>query len=206
MNYYIDFDSTLYETAKLTELMLKAIGKKIGELAKLDAEPLIKDAIDNFKSSTDNIFTHAENMGEKYNVDKCAVVSAVKAVLNNGKEIVYEDTVRFLKKLKEKGHRIYMLTFIYPGNQEYQMQKILGSELAQYFDVLIITTERKYSLDIDYENGIFIDDNPKDLTGLYERKPLRLIRMRRPNNKRSNIEMDIKEIEEVASFDEINID
>ena len=31
MNYYIDFDNTLYETAKLTALMLGSISKGISE-------------------------------------------------------------------------------------------------------------------------------------------------------------------------------
>ena len=89
MNYYIDFDNTLYETAKLTTLMIAAIGNKIGELAELEKEPIIQDAKDNFNSTLDNIFTHAEKMGKKYNVDSEAVVNAVKNVIDNGKEIVF---------------------------------------------------------------------------------------------------------------------
>lgn len=206
MNYYVDFDNTLYETAKLTSLMIEAIGKKISELSGADVEAVTQDAKDNFNSTTDNIFTHAEKMGEKYNVDKIAVVNSVKGVVDNGEEIVFPDAIRFLEKLKEKGHKIFLLTFLPKTNQEYQMQKVFGSGLAQYFDGLIFTTVYKFLLDIKYEDGIFIDDDPRDLNGLFEKNPIKVIRIRKPNNKRSKIDIENKDIEEFESFDDIIIE
>ena len=149
MNYYIDFDNTLYETAKLTTLMIAAIGNKIGELAGLEKEPIIQDAKDNFNSTLDNIFTHAEKMGKKYNVDSESVVNAVKSVIDNGKEIVFEDAIRFLERLKEKGHKIFILTYIPQTNQEYQLKKLMGSGITSYFDGIIITAQYKFLLDLD---------------------------------------------------------
>ena len=203
MNYYIDFDNTLYETAKLTSLMIAAIGNKIGELADLEKEPIIQDAKDNFNSTLDNIFTHAEKMGKKYNVDSEEVVNAVKSVIDNGREIVFEDAVRFLERLKENGHKIFILTYIPKTNQEYQLKKLMGSGITKYFDGIIITAEYKFLLDLDYTNGIFIDDDPRDLNGLFEKNPIKVIRIRKPNNKRSKIDIDNKEIEEYESFDDI---
>ena len=205
MNYYIDFDNTLYETAKLTSLMIAAIGNKIGELTGNDSEPIIQDAKDNFNSTLDNIFTHAEKMGKKYNVDESAVVDAVKSVIDNGKEIVFEDAIRFLERLKENGHKIFVLTYIPKKNQEYQLKKLMGSGIMGYFDGIIVTAEYKFLLDIDYTNGIFIDDDPRDLNGLFEKNPIKVIRIRKPNNKRSKIDIDNKEIEEYESFDDIEI-
>ena len=206
MNYYIDFDNTLYETAKLTSLMLTAIGNKIGELTGKDTIPIIQDAKDNFNSTLDNIFTHAEKMGKKYNVDSEAVVNAVKAVIDNGKQIVFEDAIRFLERLKEKGHKIFILTYIPQTNQEYQLKKLMGSGITSYFDGIIVTAEYKFLLDIDYTNGIFIDDDPRDLNGLYEKNPIKVIRIRKPNNKRSKIDIDNKDIEEFESFDDIVVE
>lgn len=206
MNYYIDFDNTLYETAKLTSLMIAAIGNKIGELGGLEKEPIIQDAKDNFNSTLDNIFTHAEKMGKKYNVDSNAVVNAVNEVLSNGKEIVFEDAVRFLERLKEKEHKIYVLTYVQPINMEYQLKKLMGSGIANYFDGIIITSKYKFLLDIDYTNGIFIDDDPRDLNGLFEKNPIKVIRIRKENNKRSKIDIDNKEIEEYVSFDDIIVE
>lgn len=206
MNYYIDFDNTLYETAKLTSLMISAIGNKIGELTQSDAEPIIQDAKDNFNSTLDNIFTHAEKMGKKYNVDSDAVVDAVNSVVDNGNKIVFEDAIRFLERLKEKGHKIFVLTYIPKTNQEYQLKKLMGSGIMKYFDGIIVTAEYKFLLDIDYTNGIFIDDDPRDLNGLFEKNPIKVIRIRKPNNKRSKIDIDNKEIEEYESFDDIEVE
>lgn len=205
MNYYIDFDNTLYETAKLTELMLLAIGNKIGELTGLDSNLVVQDAKENFNSTLDNIFTHAEKMGKKYNVDQEKVVNAVKAVVDNGREIVFEDAIRFLERLKENGHKIFILTYVQPINMEYQLKKLMGSGIANYFDGIIITSKYKFLLDIDYTNGIFIDDDPRDLNGLFEKNPIKVIRIRKPNNKRSKIDIDNKEIEEYVSFDDIEV-
>ena len=205
MNYYIDFDNTLYETAKLTTLMISAIGNKISELTGKDAVEITQDAKDNFNSTKDNIFTHAAKMGEKYEVDPEVVVNAVKDVIDNGKEIVFEDAIRFLERLKENGHKIFILTYIPKTNQEYQMKKLMGSGITSYFDGIIITAEYKFLLDIDYTNGIFIDDDPRDLNGLFEKNPIKVIRIRKPNNKRSKIDIDNKEIEEYESFDDIKI-
>lgn len=206
MNYYIDFDNTLYETAKLTSLMISAIGNKIGELTQSDAEPIIQDAKDNFNSTLDNIFTHAEKMGKKYAVDSNAVVNAVNSVVDNGNKIVFEDAIRFLERLKEKGHKIFVLTYIPKTNQEYQLKKLMGSGIMKYFDGIIVTAEYKFLLDIDYTNGIFIDDDPRDLNGLFEKNPIKVIRIRKPNNKRSKIDIDNKEIEEYESFDDIEVE
>lgn len=206
MNYYIDFDNTLYETAKLTSLMIAAIGNKIGDLAGLEKEPIIQDAKDNFNSTLDNIFTHAEKMGKKYNVDSAIVVNTVNEVLSNGKEIVFEDAIRFLKRLKEKEHKIYVLTYVQPINMEYQLKKLMGSGIANYFDGIIITSKYKFLLDIDYTNGIFIDDDPRDLNGLFEKNPIKVIRIRKENNKRSKIDIDNKEIEEYVNFDDIVVE
>lgn len=203
MNYYIDFDNTLYETAKLTSCMIAAIGNKIGELTGLEKEPIIQDAKDNFNSTLDNIFTHAEKMGNKYNVDSETVVNAVKDVIDNGRDIVFEDAVRFLERLKENGHKIFILTYIPKTNQEYQLKKLMGSGITKYFDGIIITAEYKFLLDLDYTNGIFIDDDPRDLNGLFEKNPIKVIRIRKPNNKRSKIDLENNQIEEFESFDDI---
>ena len=205
MNYYIDFDNTLYETAKLTNLMLEEIEKSISEITKIDIEELINESRNNFNSTTDNIFSFAERMANKYDVNTQIVLENVNNVILNGKDIVFEDGKRFIEKLKSLGHKIFILTYIPKGNQEYQMKKIMGSGISQYFDGIIITSDYKFNLDMKYENGIFIDDDPRDLNGLYEKNPIQVIRIRKPNNKRSKIEIDNKDIKEYDSFDNIEI-
>lgn len=203
MNYYLDFDNTLYETAKLTDLMLDAIANTISESTGEDACILKKEATDNFNSTIDNIFSFAEKMSKKHGVDSQKALEKVNGVIANGNIIVFEDAIRFLKRLKENGHKAFILTYVAKGNQEYQMSKLLGSGLMKYVDGITITTEYKFLLDLNYENGIFIDDDPRDLNGLFEKNPIQVIRIRKPNNKRSKIEINNSKIKEYESFDDI---
>ena len=69
-----------------------------------------------------------------------------------------------------------------------------------------MTTEYKFKLDINYQKGIFIDDDPRDLKGLFEKNAFRVIRIRKENNRRSKIDIDNSNIEEYKSFDNICID
>lgn len=86
------------------------------------------------------------------------------------------------------------------------MKKLLGSGLMQYFDGIIITSEYKFLLDLKYENGIFIDDDPRDLNGLFEKNAIQVIRIRKPNNKRSKIDINNSQIKEYESFDDIAVE
>ena len=205
MNYYIDFDNTLYETAKLTTYMLKAICDTVVEKRGIAYEEIDSYVKENFNSTKDNIFTFAKETGVKFEIDPIEVENNVKVVVDNGNDIVFEDAERFLARLKENGHEVHILTYIPKTNQEYQMKKLLGSGLMKYFDTITITSKYKFLLDMDYTQGIFIDDDPRDLNGLYEKNPIKVIRIRKPNNKRSKIDIDNKDIEEFESFDDINV-
>ena len=205
MKYYIDFDNTLYETAKLTTCMLKAITDTVVEKLGKDHDEVETYVKEHFNSTTDNIFTYARETGKYYGIDSDLVENNVKAVVDNGNNIVFEDAERFLARLKDNGHEVHILTYIPKTNQEYQMKKLLGSGLMKYFDTITITSKYKFLLDMDYTQGIFIDDDPRDLNGLFEKNPIKVIRIRKPNNKRSKIDIDNKDIEEFVSFDDINV-
>lgn len=205
MKYYIDFDNTLYETAKLTTCMLDAICKTVVEKLGKEYSEIDEYVKANFNSTTDNIFTFARETGSYYGIDPDLVENNVKAVVDNGNNIVFEDAERFLARLKENGHEVHILTYIPKTNQEYQMKKLLGSGLMKYFDTITITSKYKFLLDMDYTQGIYIDDDPRDLNGLYEKNPIKVIRIRKLNNKRSKIDIDNKNIEEYVSFDDIEV-
>lgn len=205
MNYYLDFDNTLYETAKLTDLMLGAISKGISDSTGNDTNSLFQEAKGSFDSTNDNIFRFSENMSKRYGVNPEVVTGNINRVLDNGESLVFDDAKRFLERIKENGHKAYMLTYLPKGNQEYQMRKILGSGLTKYFDGLMLTTELKFKLDIDYPNGKFYDDDPRDLNGLYEAGAGEVTRIRKQNNKRSRIDINNPAIKEYESFDDIEV-
>ncbi len=206
MNYYFDFDNTLYETAKLTEVMLNAIVNSIYNKTGKNSEDLKKYAKENFNSTTGNIFNFAEEMAEKFKSDKNKVLEDLNNAIYSGESIVFEDARRFVEKLYKNNNKLYILTYIPDKkNHDYQMKKIIGSGIAKYFNSIIITSEYKFNLSLDYKNGIFFDDDPRDLNGLFEKNPIKVIRIRKENNKRSKIDMENKEIEEYKTFDDIKI-
>ena len=205
MNYYIDFDNTLYETAKLTESMLNRIAEAISKNTEIRKDESLKYVKDNFNSTYGNIYKFAKDIADKYKIEKKSIIDEIEETIANGKNYVYIDCIDFLENLKKQGHKLYILTYISNGNQEYQMKKIIGSNLSKYFDGIIMTTEYKFNLDFNYKEGIFIDDDPRDLNGLFEKGPIKVIRIRKANNKRSKIDIENKLIEEYESFKEIKL-
>lgn len=203
MNYYIDFDNTLYETANLTKKMIGAVANLISSNKSLDYNTVLENITPKFNSSVDNIFSFAEKMANDYGVSKEEAVNNVNEAINNGKDLVFPDAEKFLADRKQNGDKLIILTYVADGNQEYQLQKIMGSGIAKYFEQIIITTKYKFELDLNYENGIFIDDDPRDLNGLYEKNPIKVIRIRKENNKRSKIDIENKNIKEYKSFEDI---
>ena len=97
MNYYFDFDNTLYETAKLTEVMLNAIVNSIYNKTGKNLEDLKKYAKENFNSTTGNIFNFAEEMAEKFKSDKNKVLEDVKKL---------DDVYERIKDLKLNDERL----------------------------------------------------------------------------------------------------
>lgn len=202
MNYYIDFDNTLYNTPLLTARLLNSIVNSIIEKTNLDSKVLYEECKSMFNQDLCHVEL-AKYFSAKYNLDTSTIINNLNNILLNGYDLVFDDVIPFLEKLKEKGNKLYMLTYS-KHSLEYQSIKIAGSKLSDYFDTLYITTVPKYNLDIDYENGIFIDDNPNDLLGLYSKNAKQVIRLRRKENKYSIKDLD-KNIQEYSSLSEINI-
>ena len=196
MDIYLDFDHTLYNPITLTGEMLSAIGGKIVDCSdkKIDNDEIMIELKGMFnREHIYNIYELARYFGEKYEIDSAILIDAVNKVIYNCSKNVFDDVIPFLKSLKEKGHRIFMLTY-YEHGLEYQMEKVTGSKLCDLFDVIITTGEKKFNLTIDYENSIFIDDNPKDLEGLASRNPYRLIRIRRKEGRYSEKPVNVENI------------
>ena len=187
MNYYIDFDNTLYETSSLTPRMVEAIINSININNKEEIEEIV-GSFNTTNSTNKNIYSFAVEIANRYKVNPQEVVQNVKKCIANSQNLTYDDGKRFLKRIKNKGHRLIMLTYIPDkSNEEYQMDKINASGIKEYFDEIIITSDYKFTLDLDYKNGVFVDDNPRDLKGLHEKAPIRLIRIKKEKNKYSKV-------------------
>lgn len=204
-NWYIDFDSTLYDTTRLTADMLETIAIHIDETRKEEILQELKSLFN--RDNIYNIFELCDFFENKYSLPSKTLSNPVKMLLADGAKYLYEDSEEFLKTLQSKGHKIFMLTSAsYKPNMEYQQAKILGSGLTNYFEALIITAIHKDELHLDYENGIFVDDNPSDLKRLYEANAKKVIRIKRKNNKYSDKPLNISDVEEYNLLSEITIE
>ena len=206
MNYYIDFDNTMYNPGKLLNRMYKAIANEIiNQNEELNKEGIIEECKNKFgKENITDIYELAKYFANQHNSNLNSIIKAINAEILNSNDLVFNDVIPFLNRLKEKGHKLFI--FSYGGkNTQYQSLKIVGSGIANYFDGIYISASLKYELDINYGCGIFVDDNPRDLLGIYSKDPKEVIRIRRPENKYSVKDIENTNIKEYKSFDDILI-
>ena len=201
MNYYLDFDNTLYETSRLSNDMLKGLAYEISKKTSISENDIFDELKSMFnRENIYNIYKLAKFFAKKYNIEESILIDKVEDIILDGKKYVYDDVISFLKELKEKNHIINVLTYVAKEDLSYQLTKIKGSGLSEYFDNIIISSSLKFNLDLKYEEGIFFDDSPKDLLGLASRNPKILVRVRRENNKYSKQELDIKNLIECKTL------
>ena len=207
--YYIDFDNTLYETGRLTKDILMEFTNVISKKKKLDADKILEDLTKSFNSTVDNFETFAFMLSSKYQIDYSIFQSHIqKIIIVQGKNYVFPDAFQFLKKLKENHQSVCILTYVAQSkNLHQQSLKLAGSGLLPYITEIYNTTRYKFELEIDYKNGIFIDDSPRDLEGLYKSGARKLIRIKKPNNqKRTSKKLNLPiEIQTFESFDDIEL-
>ena len=206
MKFYIDFDSTLYNTREFILALLDAIAKNITSQNKsLNFDNILNEEKELFKSDKIyNIEKLCHFFAEKYAVEFDSIFSSAKTIVDNGSNFVFPDTIPFLERLKSTKNELIILTYAQEGNTDEQMRKIKGSKLDKYFDDIIITTVPKWTLDLDYKNSFFIDDNPKELAGLYKNNPYKIVRIKRNNTKYSSRPLpDDVVMDEYKTFDEL---
>ncbi len=203
MKYYIDFDNTLFDTPKLTAELLVCICNEILTYRnEFRFEELYAECVELFnREHYYDIFELAKYFSSKYDLNSVMLIKHLGSIMLDTNEYIYKDTIPFLEKLKADGHILYLLSHA-EGGLKYQSSKISGSGICNYFDALYITSLPKYELDLNYEDGIFIDDNPTDLLGLYSNNPTKVIRIRRNDNKYSSEDIDNPNIIEFSSLDE----
>lgn len=197
MNYYLDFDYTLFDTYSFREELYKILETNGIDRTEL---PLTAENKDNNQKLL-NIKEVFKKLSKEKNIPLKNFIMPLERMYERGHEYLYSDAIEFLEYLKSKGHKIYVLTW---GEKGYQEEKIKIAKIDKYFDKIIFAERLKYELDdIDYANGIFIDDSVRDLEGLYNKQAKQVFRIKRTNGKNSNKELNIKEILEFNSLKEL---
>lgn len=248
MKFYIDFDHTLYNTNLFITDMLDATAEYIfknGDFTTykanfnkmfpmLDILPIEQDKASilqvlksNFKRPEEtylkieyNIFALIDVFTTLFNCDNTIMRENIDKLLADGQKYLYEDSISFLRNLKEDGHEVYILSHE-RTDLDYQNKKIQGSGILQQnlVTATIVTKTSKATLnnenyndplltsvtnapntesnqtEVDYLNGIFLDDRTKDLEALYESvyskelpniNKIRVFRVARPNGTYAN--------------------
>lgn len=196
MNYYLDFDYTLFDTHAFREGLYEILEKNGFDKTYLALTPEMKENGQKLL----NIKELFKSLSVSRNIPVENFLEPLEELYSRCDKFVYDDTVEFLNYLKSKNHRLHVLTW---GEKEFQKEKLKASKLYDYFDEIIYAEQLKYKLDIDYSNGIFIDDSIRDLEGLYNQNAKQVFRIKRKNGKNSDKELNIKEILEFDSLKEL---
>ena len=188
MKIYIDFDGTLFNNNKHYHKLINILKKY----------NITEEYINNITKNKHykNIDNLAKEIIINNNLDK-SILKEINTIYSN--DLIYKDIIPFL----EKYHNQYDLILLTLGTKKYQLKKIKSSNISKYFKEIIITNKDKSLLNIDYQNSIFIDNNPHELKKFHNSKVKYLIRIKRKNDKYSKINLDINNIPEFIDFNEL---
>ena len=156
MKVYVDFDRTLFDCDKFLGDLYNLINKY--NITKEE----FKECQNQCKKKGFNPYIILDLVKEKNDFDD-RLYDDVKRLMGNTKKYLYPDTVSFLEYLKKINYDVIILT---KGNIDYQKEKILNAKLDSLYNKLMVTMKHKGELKLDYENSIFIDDNPKEILSI----------------------------------------
>lgn len=194
---YIDFDRTIYNTDKLYKDMDNVIKKygikkeRFKEVEKIIfKEPILFNYISVIKYICDK-----DGISKK-------VIEELKKILLRGDTYIYEDTYDFIKKYKNEGYIIHILTY---GDLNFQLMKLSNLSVCDIINSIFVTQNYKFDLDLNYSNSIFIDDNPRDLIGLFNNNARIVIRIKRDGLKYSDSKLENNKISVCKNLKEIDL-
>ena len=192
MKIYVDFDRTLLDCDRFLDDLYTIINQFNV------SKELFKECQNQCKKKGFNPVTILNLVKEKEEFNDELYIK-IDNLIRNTSDYLYCDTIVFLEYLKSLNLEVIILT---RGNSDYQREKIFNAKIDSYYNKLIVTMKHKGNLNIDYENSIFIDDNPREIGSILKRNPKMVIRIQRDNSKYSNIPLEI-DIKCVKSLNEI---
>ena len=206
MNYFIDFDHTLYNTKLLVEKMLDALCDFLSIHSIKTKNDIAIALKEKFKRGNDGIYDIYKlieffNNDSNYSFEIKEANQIINNVILNGSIFLYKDALPFLQYLKSLNNKIYILSYN-ENNLYYQTLKILGSEIIPFINGIIPTSTLKGDMPLDFSNSVFIDDKPKDLISIYNKKPYQIYRIKRENDTYSNqtLNIPIQEFDSLISL------
>lgn len=191
MKIYLDFDGTLFNTDKFYQDYLNLF-QEYG----LDEDLINNIKLELFKTTKFNLDILTNYLVKEYNLDN-NILLKVNNLYNSS--YVFKDVIPFLEKYKNL--EINLLTY---GEYNYQLKKIDGSNLKKYFKDIIITDKDKSKLNLDYQNNLFIDNNPTEIKKFLE-VTKNVIRIRREEDKYSKLDSNSREYKSLLEIELKNV-
>ena len=192
MKVYVDFDRTLFDCERFLEDLYALINQYGIDTA------LFKECQNQCIKEGFNPYTILDLVKEKKSFDE-ELYTKINDLIKKTNEYLFSDAILFLEYLKSNNYEIVLLT---RGNNNYQKEKVLNAKIDNYYNDLIVTMKHKGDLELDYNNSIFIDDNPKEINSILDRIAKKVIYVKRDNAKYNDISIN-KDIKIVKSLQEI---
>ena len=169
MRIYVDFDRTIFDCERFI--------KDFFEL--LQNYSISRDDFTKYQNQFKDInpYIILDTMSKEKNINK-GVYGAIDELIEQSRDYLFCDAIPFLEYLKNKNYQVSILS---RGDYDFQRSKIINSHIESYYDDIIITSNHKGELDLDYANSIFIDDNVEELKSIMDRNPKRIISIQREN-------------------------
>lgn len=183
MKYYIDFDNTIFNTVSFYDDFINLLKK----------HNIDNDYIEEFYR-----VNGMNPLALIRSINNQELKEEYKLLFNDTKKYLYPDAIEFLKN--KKGNQLILYS---QGYLEYQYEKIIKSGVLKEFNNLIICEENKVEMDLDYQKGIFIDDNPKVIINLLNKGAKTVYRIKRSNNRHSMEELNDNRVIEIFNMNEI---
>lgn len=193
MKVYIDFDGTLFDTDRYNR-DCKQVFNKYGI-----TNDMFHNAYQELfgKTKLFNLNIITDYLVNKHHINKI-IYEEISELKNN--DYVYSEVIGCLNEIKSLGFELYILTY---GDISYQKEKIKHSDISKYFKDIIITEQAKTSLNLDYSNSIFIDNNPNETEMFHSMYSKCVIRIKRSTDKYSKLNNNNKEVIEFEDFNQI---
>lgn len=176
MKVYIDFDRTIFDCNRFIEDFFELLQEY-----NISRDDFIKYQ-NQFKDINPYIILDAMSKEKDINKD---VYAAIDGLIEQSSDYLFYDTIPFLEYLKSKSYQVNILT---RGDYNFQRSKIINSHIDSYYDDIIVTSNHKGELDLDYANGIFIDDREEELESIITNNPKRVVAIKRNGDKLKNVE------------------
>jgi FMN phosphatase YigB (HAD superfamily) len=179
-----DLDHTLLDTDRLA--------KKLAAITDVDEKVFFRTyAGSKDEKSCYNFDCHLELMIKKGYIERNRIKeikTLLSKVLKNIDDFLYPEAEKILKKIKDSGHELWLLTY---GNIEWHKEKIKNLAITGLFDKIILTDSEKekkllyLKKEMEAEVFVFINDNADELLrigSIFGFKNLILVKGKYSNN------------------------